>query len=88
MSLVWIAYAVDHEVHNGLWHHVLDGLIDDAHVGVNQVTNGFHLTLQLGVCEVFRSSISLPIHLGDRQPRWELIHCSDCPYAQLVISCC
>lgn len=58
-------------MHNGLWHYVLDGLIDDAHVGVNQVTDGFHLTLQLGVCEVFRRSISLPIHVGDRKDKME-----------------
>lgn len=69
-SLACISYAVDHVVHDGLWHQVLDGLIGDAHVGVDQVTNGFHLTLQLGVCEVFRSSISLAVHLGDRQTRW------------------
>lgn len=44
-NLIWIAYTVDHEVHNSLWHKVLDGLIGDAHVGVNQVTYGLHLTL-------------------------------------------
>lgn len=33
--LVWIAYAVDHQMHNGLWHQVPNGPIDDAHVGVD-----------------------------------------------------
>lgn len=46
----WVSYIVDHEVHNGLWHQVSDGFIDDIHVGINQATNGLHLALQLGVC--------------------------------------
>lgn len=42
-------YVVDHEVHDGLWHEVTDGLVDDSHVGVHQVSNGLHLALQLWV---------------------------------------
>lgn len=43
------AHAVDHEVHDGLGHQVLDGLVDGVHIGVHQVADGLHLTLQLGV---------------------------------------
>ena len=71
-SLVWITYVVDHEVHDCLRHYVPDGLVDDAHVGVNQVTNGFHLALQLGVYEAVHSSITLSVHVGDRQTTWSL----------------
>lgn len=42
-------HIVDHEVHDGLRHEIADGLVDDAHVGVDQVADGFHLPLQLGV---------------------------------------
>lgn len=42
-------HVVDHEVHDGLGHEVPDGLVDDGHVGVHQVTDGLHLPLQLGV---------------------------------------
>lgn len=36
-------------MHDGLGHEVSDALVDDSHVGVHQVTNGFHFTLQLRV---------------------------------------
>lgn len=42
-------HIVNHEMHDGLRHQVADGLVDDGHVGVNQVTNGLHLPLQLRV---------------------------------------
>lgn len=48
-ALICPAHAVDHEVHDGLGHQVLDGLVDGVHVGVHQVADGLHLTLQLGV---------------------------------------
>lgn len=38
-------YIVDHEVHDGLRHQVSDGLVDDADVGVHQVTDCFNLPL-------------------------------------------
>lgn len=36
-------------MHDGLGHQVADGLVDDGHVGVDQVTDGLHLPLQLRV---------------------------------------
>ena len=42
-------HVVDHEVHDGLWHEVTDGLVDYGHVRIHQVANGFHLPLQLRV---------------------------------------
>ena len=42
-------HVVDHEVHDGLGHEVPDRLVDDGHVGVHQVADGLHLSLQLGV---------------------------------------
>ena len=36
-------------MHDGLRHQVADGLVDDGHVGVDQVTNGLHLPLQLRI---------------------------------------
>lgn len=44
-----MTHIVDHEVHDGLRHQVADGLVDDGHVGVNQVADGLHLPLQLRV---------------------------------------
>lgn len=43
------SYIADHEMHNGLRHEVPDALVDNSHVGVHQVTNGLHFTLQLRV---------------------------------------
>lgn len=42
-------HVIDHEVHDGLWHEVTDGLVDDGHIGVYQVANGLHLALQLWI---------------------------------------
>lgn len=42
-------HVVNHEVHDGLRHQVAHGLVDDGHVGVDQVADGLHLTLQLRV---------------------------------------
>lgn len=71
ISLVCIAYTVDQHVHDGLWHEVPDGLVDDVHVGVDQVTDDLHLSLQLWVCEeAVRISIRLSIHLGIGETRW------------------
>ena len=44
-----MTHIVNHEVHDGLGHQVTDGLVDDGHVRVDQVTNGLHLPLQLRV---------------------------------------
>ena len=41
--------VVDHQEHDDLGDQVSAGLGDDLHVGVHQVPNGLHLTLQLGV---------------------------------------
>lgn len=63
------AYIIDHQMHDGLGHQVSYGLVDDAHVGVHQVSDGLHLPLQLrvhGVHETVRpvlvSSIALQTH--------------------------
>ena len=59
-----VAYVVDHEVHDGLWHEVTDALVDDGHVGVHQVADRLHLPLQLGVHgEVLRGGGALTLHL-------------------------
>lgn len=42
-------YIDDHEMHDGLGHEVPDALVDNSHVGVHQVTDSFHFTLQLRV---------------------------------------
>lgn len=42
-------HVVNHEVHDGFGHQVAHGLVDDGHVGVDQVADGLHLTLQLRV---------------------------------------
>lgn len=44
-----LTHIINHEVHDGLGHEIADSLVDDAHVGVHQVTDGLHLPLQLGV---------------------------------------
>lgn len=36
-------------MHDGLGDEVPDALVDNSHVGVHQVTDGFHFTLQLRV---------------------------------------
>lgn len=62
--LVWRVYAVDPELPDGFWHHV-----HDAHVRVDLVTNRFHFTPPLRLCDVSCGSIAPSIHLGDRQTR-------------------
>lgn len=42
-------HIVDHEMHYGLGHEVSDGLVYDADVRIHQITDGFHLPLQLRV---------------------------------------
>lgn len=42
----------DHEMHDCLGHEVPDGLVDYAHVRVDQVTDGLDLSLQLRVHRV------------------------------------
>lgn len=44
-----VTHIVNHEMHDGLWHQVAHSLVDDGHVGVNQVANSLHLPLQLRV---------------------------------------
>lgn len=36
-------------MHDGLRHEIPDALIDNSHVGVHQVTDGFYFTLQLRI---------------------------------------
>lgn len=43
------SYIADHEMHDGLRYEVTDALVYNSHVGVHQVTDGFHFTLQLRV---------------------------------------
>jgi len=42
-------YIVYHEVHDCLRHEVSDGFVDNCHVGIHQVPDRFHLSLQLRV---------------------------------------
>lgn len=42
-------YIVNHEVHDCLRHEVSDGFVDNCHVGIHQVPDRFHLSLQLRV---------------------------------------
>lgn len=51
-------HVVDHEMHDGLGHQVAHSLVYDGHVGVDQVTDGLYLPLQLrvnAVAEVVRT---------------------------------
>lgn len=58
------SHVIDHKVHNGLRHEVPDALVDDGHVGVDQVPDGLHLPLQLGIHgEVLGSTRTLTLHL-------------------------
>lgn len=43
------SYIANHEMHDGLGYEVSDALVDNSHVGVHQVADGFHFTLQLRV---------------------------------------
>lgn len=45
----WRTHTIDHEMHDGLGNQVSDGLVNDADVGIDQVADGFHLTLQLRI---------------------------------------
>lgn len=36
-------YLIDNEMHDGLGNEVFDGLRDDSHVRINQITNCLHL---------------------------------------------
>lgn len=57
-------YIVDHQMHDGLGHEIPDTLVDDGHVGVHQVTDGLHLSLQLRVHgEVIRRGSGLTLNL-------------------------
>ena len=42
-------YTFHDDMHDGLGDEVTLCLVDDLHVGVNQITDGLHLTLQLWV---------------------------------------
>ena len=51
-------------MHDGFGHEVPDALVNNSHVGVHQVTNGFHFTLQLRVHgEVLRGCGGLTLNL-------------------------
>lgn len=42
-------HVVNHEMHHRLWDQVAHGLVDNRHVGVNQVADRLHLPLQLRI---------------------------------------
>ena len=44
-----MTHIVNHEMHDGLRHQVTHSLVNDGHVGVDQVANGLHLPLQLRI---------------------------------------
>lgn len=47
-------------MHNGLGHQIAHSLVDDSHIGVHQVADGFYLPLQLrvhGVHETVRAAL-------------------------------
>lgn len=48
-SFFFCSHIVDHQVHDGLGNKVPNAFVDDGHVRVHQVANGFHFPLQLRV---------------------------------------
>lgn len=45
----FFSYIVDHQMHDGLWDEITDTLVDNSHVGIHQIADGFNFTLQLRV---------------------------------------
>lgn len=55
----WDKYIVYHEVHDCLRHEVSDGFVDNCHVGIHQVPDRFHLSLQLRIHGVHETISSI-----------------------------
>lgn len=57
-------YIIDHKVHNSFGHEIPDALVNDGHIGVHQVPDGLHLSLQLRIHgEVLSGTRALTLHL-------------------------
>lgn len=44
-----VTYVIYHKVHDCFRYQVSDTFVDNRHVGVHQISNRLHLSLQLGV---------------------------------------
>lgn len=42
-------YIIDHKMHDCFWYQISDAFVDNRHVGVHEIANCLHLSLQLGV---------------------------------------
>lgn len=42
-------HLIHHHEHDGLGNNVTDSLTDDTDIGVDKITNGLNLSLQLGI---------------------------------------
>lgn len=78
-------------MHYGLGHEVTNALVDNSHVGVHQVTDGFYFTLQLRVhgevvCGGGGLTLNLQRDKGEKNKAWHekrgayiykyiLVHC-------------
>lgn len=64
-------YIVYHEVHDCLRHEVSDGFVDNCHVGIHQVPDRFHLSLQLRVHGVHETVWSILLRFTGLQRKGE-----------------
>lgn len=55
---------VDDQHHNCFGHHVTGGLRNDLHVGINQITNGLDLPLQLWIAGTLLAGRLFSIRIG------------------------
>jgi len=44
-----VTYIIDHKVHDCFGYQISDTFVDNRHVGVHQISNCLHLSLQLRV---------------------------------------
>lgn len=63
----WDKYIVYHEVHDCLRHEVSDGFVDNCHVGIHQIPDCFHLSLQLRVHGVHETVWSILLRFAGLQ---------------------
>lgn len=57
LSINEIFRVIHDQIHNGLWHHIAGGFRDNLHVRIDQIANGFNLSLQLWIQWAFSLSL-------------------------------
>jgi len=63
-----VTYVIDHKVHDCFRYQVSDTFVDNRHVGVHQISNRLHLSLQLGVhWKIVRLAILIIFRLHERR---------------------